>query len=242
MAARGLSVRTVSGALVHIRAVFELGIEDRIVLSNPARKVKPRGKAPAEKQVHTEAERAKVKTAAADEWLSACWLLTMAGLRRSEVLGLRWSDVDFGASTIAVRRGRVLVDAHTVDEGDPKTRSSARVLELSTEYMDALKAMRAEHVRHLGIAHMRDGYLAVNEFGQPVRPELYSDRWRRLCERAGVRALTLHEERHSSVSLLRAKGVPDQVIAAFHGHDEQTMRRTYSHLQPGDLRQAAAAL
>jgi integrase len=63
-----------------------------------------------------------------------------------------------------------------------------------------------------------------------------------LCKKAGVPVFKLHGSRHTTVSLMRAKGIPDQIIAAFHGHDEQTMRRTYSHLQPEDLRRAAEAL
>ena len=81
--------------------------------------------------------------------------------------------------------------------------------------------------------------MAIDELG-PLRPERYSDHWKRLCMKAGVQFPA--EARHTSVSLLRAKGIPDQTIAAFHGHDEQTMRRTNSHLQPEDLRRAAEAL
>lgn len=242
MVAQGLGIRTVRGTLVQVRACFELAIEDRVVLTNPARKVKARGRPPAEKTAHTEAERRALIRAAQDEWLSACWLLSMAGLRRSEVLGLRWSDVDLDQGTLTVARGRVLVDSKTVAEGDPKSINSARTLALPTHYVSSLKEMRTRHAQLVGLAHVSSGYLAINELGNPLRPERYSDHWKRLCEKAGVRVLTLHEARHTSVSLLRAKGIPDQIIAAFHGHDEQTMRRTYSHLQPEDLRRAAEAL
>ena len=242
MAARGLSTRTVTGTLVHVRATFELAIEDRILASNPGRKIKPRGEAPTGRTAHTEKERAALKAAAADEWLSACWLLSLAGLRRSEVLGLRWSDVDLEHGIVTISRGRVLVDTKNVTEGDPKSRNSARQLSIPTSYVDALKAMRAKHAEHLGEAHVADGYLAITEIGEPMRPRLYSEHWKRLCRKAKVRELTLHEARHSSVSLMRSKGISDQVIAAFHGHDEQTMRRTYSHLMPGDLETVADVL
>ena len=91
-------------------------------------------------------------------------------------------------------------------------------------------------------SHVADGYLAITEIGEPMRPRLYSEHWKRLCRKAKVRELTLHEARHSSVSLMRSKGISDQVIAAYHGHDEQTMRRTYSHLMPGDLEGVADVL
>ncbi|MGB8020876.1 MAG: site-specific integrase [Candidatus Nanopelagicales bacterium] len=242
MAAQGLAIRTVRGTLVHLQACFELAIEDRVVLSNPARKIKARGRLPGEKAAHTETERTAHIRAAQDEWLSACWLLSMAGLRRSEVLGLRWSDLDLDQGSLTVARGRVLVDPKTVAEGAPKSANSARTIALPAHYVSALKEMRARHAQVVGLAHVRSGNLAIDELGRPLRPERYSDHWKRLCKKAGVRVLTLHEARHTSVSLLRAKGIPDQIIAAFHGHDEQTMRRTYSHLQPEDLRRAAEAL
>lgn len=242
MAKRGLSARTVSGMLVHTRAVFELAMEDRIVSSNPARKIKPRGNAPTGRTAHTEAERAALKIAAADEWLSACWLLSLAGMRRSEVLGLRWSDVDLDSKIVTVTRGRVLIDTKNVAEGQPKSRNSTRRLAIPDSYVTALKAMQARHADKLGQEHLANGYLAITEIGEPMRPRLYSEHWKRLCRKAKVRELTLHEARHSSVSLMRSKGISDQVIAAFHGHDEQTMRRTYSHLMPGDLETVADVL
>ena len=242
MAAQGLGIRTVRGTLVHVRACFELAIEDRVVLTNPARKVKARGRAPGEAAIHSEAERRAMVSAAQDEWLSACWLLSMAGLRRSEVLGLRWSDVDLAKGTLTVARGRVLVGSKTVVEGDPKSANSARTLALPSTYVTSLREMRAGHAQIVGLAHVSSGYLAIDELGRPMRPERYSDHWKRLCKKAGVPVFKLHGSRHTTVSLMRAKGIPDQIIAAFHGHDEQTMRRTYSHLQPEDLRRAAEAL
>ncbi len=219
----------------HLRRGKLAELDRAILASNPGRKIKPRGEAPTGRTAHTDKERAALKSAAADEWLSACWLLSLAGLRRSEVLGLRWSDVDLEHGIVTISRGRVLVDTKNVTEGDPKSHNSARQLSIPTSYVEALKEMRAKHAEHLGEAHVADGYLAITEIGEPMRPRLYSEHWKRLCRKAKVRELTLHEARHSSVSLMRSKGISDQVIAAYHGHDEQTMRRTYSHLMPGDL-------
>jgi integrase len=86
------------------------------------------------------------------------------------------------------------------------------------------------------------GFVAVDEHGQPLRPERWSDMWTQLCREANVRPLTLHAARHSSVTLMRARGVPDHVIAEWHGHDEVIMRRTYSHADEDGLRAAGQAL
>ncbi len=62
-----------------------------------------------------------------------------------------------------------------------------------------------------------------------MRPERYSALWTRLCTAAGVPALPLHSARHTSVTVMRSMGVGDDVVAAWHGHDESTMRSVYSH-------------
>lgn len=73
--------------------------------------------------------------------LAACWLLTLAGLRRSEVLGLRWADVDLDAGTITVAQGRVVVGGGTVT-GAPKSTRSARTLPMPRDVLGALRAFK----------------------------------------------------------------------------------------------------
>ncbi len=176
--------------------------------------------------------------------LYACWLLTLYGLRRSEVLGLRWSDVDLKAKTLTVSRGRVDVGGREVIDVEPKTKRGRRTLPLSDtpDLLTALRAMREFQLAEFGAEQVRDGYLAVDKIGQPLRPEVWTDQWKRHCEAAGVRALTLHCARHSSVTLMRDRGVPDHLVAAWHGHDEQVMRTSYSHAHVKQLAGAGGAL
>ena len=95
--------------------------------------------------------------------------------------------------------------------------------------MTALRALRDTQGAQYGFEQARSGYLAVDAAGVPLRPERYSDLWRALCRGAGVEPVTLHAARHSSVTAMRAVGVPDDMVARWHGHDEVVMRRTYSH-------------
>ena len=68
------------------------------------------------------------------------WYLALSGLRRGEIAGLRWGDVDFDAGTISVARGRVQVGAAAVDENEPKTRASRRTLPLDEGLLSVLGA------------------------------------------------------------------------------------------------------
>jgi integrase len=92
-----------------------------------------------------------------------------------------------------------------------------------------LSTLRADHGAALGFEHIRSGFLAVDQDGTPLRPQRWSDMWRTHCQTAGVPVVTLHSARHTSVTTLRAAGVSDDVVGAWHGHDETIMRAVYSH-------------
>lgn len=81
--------------------------------------------------------------------------------------------------------------------------------------------------------------VVVDELGRPPRPEWYSNTFKRLRDNAGVPAMRLHDARHTSVTIMRSIGVPDHVVAAWHGHDEAVMARTYTHAYMDELREAA---
>ena len=66
--------------------------------------------------------------------------------------------------------------------------------------------------------------------------------WHKIAREAGVTEVPLHGLRHSAVSAMRRAGVPDSVVARWAGHDESTMRRTYTHVEPGELSAAAEVL
>ena len=98
-----------------------------------------------------------------DERLFACWLLSCYGLRRSEVLGLRWSQLDDDA--LRVRRGRVAVGTET-EEGRPKSRRSRRDLPPPPELAEALRALKKRQKAEalaLGVAWSDDRLIAVHE-------------------------------------------------------------------------------
>ena len=177
-----------------------------------------------------------------DDRLYACWLLSCYGLRRSEVLGLRWSAID--GDVLRVRRGRVAVGGETV-EGAPESRRSRRELPMPAELAEALRTLktrqRAEALA-LGVAWSDERLIAVREDGTPVRPDWYSDTFDRLRKRAGLRRIKLHGLRNTSVSLMLDQGIPVHIVAAWHGHDPAVSLSIYSDAKADELRVAGASL
>jgi integrase len=179
-----------------------------------------------------------------DHRLFACWLLSCYGLRRSEVLGLRWSAVDLNTGTLSVRRGRVAVGGEAI-EGAPKSRRSRRDLPLPADVTEALRALRHRHqteAMELGLGWSDDRLVAVQEDGTPLRPEGYTDEFQRLRARAGLRRVRLHGLRNTSVSLMLDQGNPPHIVAGWHGHDPAVALSIYSDVKADELRAVGESL
>lgn len=251
-AAKGRT-QTSSGYLLRIvSAIFRRAIDEGLVVRNPTRGVEVLGKPAKEREALTPADIAKVRAWLAEDPRSkplfACWLLTLYGLRRGEVMGLRWSDVDLGVDepSISIERSRVRlgIGGQAEQVGAPKTRNGYRTLYINEmpALVKALREMREAQLAAYGARQVRDGYLAVWPDGSPYPPHRWSELWEEAITATGVTAVSLHAARHSSVTTMRDAGIPDHIVAEWHGHDENIMRRTYSHAHEKQLRGAGRAL
>lgn len=240
LAAAGKSKRTVGKMLGTLRSVMDLAMRKNVLRVNPAQDVTPEGRAARSRDALTVSELSTLREAVRGDPWEACWMLTLAGLRRSELLALRWTDFNPDTGDLAITKGRGIIGG----EQPPKTARGTRVLPLDDERRILLIALRDRQCEVYGAEQAAAGYLCINEFGRPMRPEDWSERWQALCVRtAGVRNdHTLHAARHSTVTFMRNAGVPDHIVAAWHGHDEVVMRQTYSHAHQEQLRTAGSAL
>ena len=177
--------------------------------------------------------------------LYACWLLTLAGWRRSEVLGLAWSAVDFDAGTVSVAQGRVVVRGAGTTTGAPKSERSRRTLPMPTDVMAALRTLNAQQKREkltLGPTWIDTGLIAINEDGSPIRPETYSKAFRRHCTAAGVPAIRLHDTRHTAATRMLDSGTTVSATAKWLGHDPAMALRVYGHVYDEALASAGDVL
>ena len=165
---RGLSPQTVRSALTTFGAVVQSYVDQGLLPRNVIALVhRPKdadpddaatlgqdasGTEPTAKS-WTLAEVGQFRESVRDHRLFACWLLSMYGLRRSEVLGLRWGAVDLDTGTLSVRRGRVAVGGEAV-EGAPKSRRSRRDLPLPAEAAEALRTLKL-HTEERGAGSRR---------------------------------------------------------------------------------------
>jgi integrase len=157
-----------------VQGMFELALDDELVRTNPARRVKPTGRDATVREELTAQDAALIQAHVEGGRLEVCWLLTLAGLRRSEALGLRWSDLTDTAVTI--ERGRTDIDP-TVTTPTKSNRGN-RVIPLSPHIVAATKRTRAARKREvlaLGRKCSESAYIAVDKALEPLRPDVYSD-------------------------------------------------------------------
>jgi integrase len=140
-------------------------------------------------QTYTPDEVRRVLRTADEHRNGHLWHLAHSGLRRGEIAGAKWSDIDFDAGTITIARNRVQMGAATVVENEPKTQSSRRTLPLDEGLVSVLKRASAYYAQEklaLGAAHADSCFVGCNEAGEPYTPGALTNMWRRLTKAAGV--------------------------------------------------------
>lgn len=167
-------------------------------------------------------------------------LAAFYGLRREEIIGLKWTAIDFENNTLTIQ--------HTVTECNldgkhievasdtAKTDSSLRTMPLVTNFREMLlaKKEKQEHYRKLcGRSYCKEylDYIFVNEMGERWKPRYLSDGFKRILEQNGLRRIRFHDLRHTCASLLLANNVPMKKIQEWLGHSEfSTTANIYAHL------------
>lgn len=242
----GRSPRTVTLMLVVLGQALKDAAREKLVTVNAAALANRPAPAPhAGKTTWTASQAREFLAHVADDRLAAAWRLTMLGLRRGEVLGLRWSDVDLAARCARIERARVLA-ASEVFVNDPKTSRSTRTVYLPDEVvrdLERLHARQCEERMQLGLGRVDDsGWIVVDEAGDPINPETYSKTFLRHAKNAGLPRIRLHDARHTAASLLAEAGVEVGVAAALLGHDPVIYLTTYVHPYEDAKRAAAEQL
>jgi integrase len=173
------------------------------------------------------------------------WVLALhTGMRRGELLGLRWQDVDLEGAVLHVRQG--LVQSGGV-EGiqEPKTPSGRRAIALDALTVATLREQRSRQIEHclaLGTLWHDHDLVFTTESGAPLQPSNINRHFRALVSSAGVPRIPLKGLRHTHATLLILAGVPPKVVSERLGHVDITLTlQTYSHVLP-QMQQHAAEI
>jgi integrase len=192
-----------------------------------------------EDDVHTFLEAAK-KT----PYYALFYTALYTGMRRSELLALRWSDVDLLLCQIYVTRTLHHLRDGSIVYRAPKTAKGRRMIALSPSTALVLKKHEEKQeamCAMLGIPLEDDDLMFSQADGKALLPDTVSHAWMKLAKRLGMPEIRLHDARHSHASLMLKQGIHPKIVQERLGHASiQITLDTYSHVAPG-LQEAAAA-
>src|SRR5215208_6333768 len=249
MAERGLKDRSIEYAHATLRKSLRAAVVDRLINHNPTDGVKPlktpTGGAKESRALDPDQVKALLAAASGNRFEALYVVAIHTGLRRGELLGLKWTDVDLDAGTLAVLRA---LDVDGTFKAT-KNRGARRTLKLTHRALDALKAhkVRQNAERLQAGPRWRDNNLTFpNTVGKPMNAgNLYRRDFQPLLMRAGLadERFTIHSLRHTFATTLAAKGVHPSTAQKILGHSDIRMTLViYTHATDGMQDAATAAL
>jgi integrase len=242
----GLAASTVKKLHVVLGSALQAAVRDGLVARNVARLVQVSVPDGLPHKPWDLAEGQRFLQAVKGERLEALWSVALAlGLRRGEIAGLRWEDVDLDAGTLRVEQTLQRTKA-CLAYVPPKTRRSRRTVPLPNACVDALKAHRERQDKEradLGKAWTDTGLVFTTSVGTAIEPRNISRSFEQLCHRAKLRRIRLHDLRHTCATLLLVQGVSARVVMEILGHSQIAVTmNTYTHVVPELQRDAVDRL
>jgi integrase len=242
----GLSPRTVRFIHAIIHKALSEAVDWRMLPRNVADQARPpRPQTGCEFRTWSASElRRFLDSAASDRLFAAYYLAAYTGMRRGEVLGVRWRDVDMERSTVAVSQTIVSVNG-IAKFSIPKTAAGRRSILIDKSTVDTLRAHRVRQLDErttLGLPWPSpDDLLFTDIDGQPAHPVRFKDHFLHLVKVAGVPRIPFHWLRHTHATLMLTAGVHPKVVQERLGHANITITlQTYSHVIPTMQEEAAA--
>jgi len=235
------SVRQLHSVLHH---ALDDAVKWGVLARNVCDAVEPPKRNRTEMTTWSTAEVSRVLAVAAGDDLEALWRLAVTtGMRRGELLGLKWADIDFDSGSLSVRRSLSRGLTSRLIEGEPKTKAGRRRIALSPATVESVRRHRSRQVEYrlrVGPAYSDNGYVFTNETGGYIHPNRLSKHYRHLIDLAGVPVIRFHDLRHTCATMLLAEGVHPKIVQERLGHSDIAMTlNLYSHVTP-HMQQAAA--
>ena len=239
---KGLTGNTILHYHANIRKALDNAMKLDIIPSNPADKIeRPKKEQFIGNCYNLEELQILFEKCKGDPLEIVILLASFYGLRRSEVLGLKWSAFDFINNTITIKHKvveTIVDDKRTLLLKDKtKNSSSYRSLPLIPEIKENLllhKKKKENNKKHCGDSYNKEykDYICVDNTGKIFRPEYITDHFSLLLKKQKLRHIRFHDLRHSCASLLLAKNIPMKAIQEWLGHSTySTTANLYTHLE-----------
>jgi len=243
----GLSPRTVRYIHLVVHSALKQALKNQLVYRNVAEATELPADKKKEARALTLEEMDRFLNALEGDRLKAAFVTLLGtGLRRGELLALKWDNVNLKEGTIAVKENLVWIAKKGFVFQPPKTEKSKRVVPLPDDVLAELKrhkVRQAEEKLKIGAAYQDNGLVFCTEIGTPIIPRNFERKYKALLKKAGLTGVKLHSLRHTYATRLLELGENLKVVQELLGHSRISVTADiYSHVSPELKRGAAAKL
>ena len=221
-----------------ISSIMQTAVKWQVIVSNPCERVDP-PKVQQKAAEYLEAEEAiRLLTLLEDnsvpiQYRTAITVLLFTGMRRGELLGLKWSDIDFDKQTISISRSSLYLPGKGVFEDETKTDSSNRVIKIPTAAATSLRSLKLWQTKQrfsLGEYWNYTEYVFTAQDGTPMHPDTLSGWFHDFIQKTDLPQIHIHSLRHTNATLSIANGVAVTTVAGQLGHaNATTTAKIYAH-------------
>ena len=236
---RKLKEKTVKNIFLNLQSCCEKAVKLKMISHNPCKEVELKPCKKYEATVYDRDEVEQLIEALKGEEIELPILVTLfLGLRRGELLGLHWSDIDFENKVVHIHRNLVLGKGKKLVEKEPKSKSGNRRLPLSDNLISMLQKHRRKYCENKilkGVGYKDNDYVFCDYNGMPFRPDTFSNKYIRFLNRKGLKHIRFHDLRHTSCTLLLSQGITMKTLQKRLGHSTyNTTADIYSHVLTTD--------
>ena len=236
----GLSASTVQKVHHILHKALAQAVRWDLIARNPTDNVKAPTPTPKEMHPLSAEEASMLLEATQGDRLKALYVLAVTtGMRRGELLGLKWSDIDLEYGRLSIRRALTRTgNGGRSALAETKTRGSRRTVNLTQRAVGALRShleRQLAEIEAAGDLYGDEGLVFTTEAGTPINPSNLRQRsFAPLLKRAGLPHIRFHDLRHTCATLLLSKGVHPKFVQELLGHATIAITLdTYSHVMPG---------
>ena len=231
---KGLSAKTVRNINQVISSAMDLAVAQKIITTNPTNACElPKVEHQEMQTIPAEQRQAFLQEAKATGVYEMYYIELATGLRRGELLGLKWQDIDWKNGIIKVRRQVARVNGEIV-EAPLKTKNSYRTVSISPQAMEVLREQKRK---------TNDAYVFPSPNGGPISPDSVNNMLKRVLERAGIPKVRFHDLRHTFATIALQNGVDIKTVSGMLGHFSAGFTLdTYAHVTTAAQKEAAQAM
>jgi integrase len=246
MLGRGLSPRTVLQTHRVLRQALSHAVKWGLIMHNAGDAVFPPRPRHTEMQaLDADAVQTLLQATSGSPYGHIIFLAVYTGLRRGELAALKWSDIDLKNRALSVNRALVRITGEGLQESEPKTARSRRLVSLppgAVILLSGLKSRQKDRHEVAGRGWSETGYVFCDTAGKPVHPDLVSHAFNRAIKKAGLPPVRFHDLRHTHATLMLKQGVQPKIVSERLGHSSTAITMDiYSHVLPGMQETAAQA-